>query len=84
MDLKKIYIMPAIAALAMGFVAYFVYKYLYMVIGSNILCLAISIIVAATVYFVVILKIGGYTEEDIKQLPKGTLIVRIAKKVNLM
>lgn len=84
MDIKKIYVMPAIAAAIMGFVAFFVYDYSYMVIRSNVICIAISIVFAALVYFVFILKIGGYTEDDIRQLPKGHLIVKLAKKIKLM
>ena len=36
------------------------------------------------VYFVVLIKIGGLTEKELKAMPKGTLLVRAAKKMHLM
>ena len=84
MDVKKIFLMPALASLVMGVMAYFVYAGIYSVSESNILALAISIFVAVAVYFVMILRVGGCTEQDILELPKGAALVRFAKKIKIM
>lgn len=84
MNYKKIFLMPTISAIIMGIVAYLLYTGIYMVISRNIIALFASIIIAAAVYGVLILKIGGYSEQEIMDLPKGALIVKIAKKCHLM
>lgn len=82
--IAKTYIMPLFAAVIMGVAAGGVYYGLYMILPRNLICLAAAIVVAVMVYFVVLIKIGGLTEKDLKAIPKGTLLIRIAKKVHLM
>ena len=43
-----------------------------------------AVVVAVIVYFVVLIKIGGVTEKDLVSMPKGTLLVRVAKKAHLL
>ena len=54
----------------MGVAAGGVYYGLYMLVPSNLVCLAAAIVVAVIVYFVVLIKIGGVTEKDLKVMPK--------------
>lgn len=82
--IAKTYIMPLFAAVIMGVAAGGVYYGLYTLVPSNLVCLAAAIVVAVIVYFVVLIKIGGVTEKDLKVMPKGTMLVRVAKKVHLM
>ena len=44
----------------------------------------LAILAAVIVYAVVLLLLHGLTEEEIKKFPKGTLIVRVAKKIHLL
>ena len=44
----------------------------------------LAILAAVIVYAVVLLLLHGLTEEEIKKFPKGTLIVRVAKKLHLL
>lgn len=82
--IAKTYIMPLFAAVIMGVAAGGVYYGLYSLIKRNLICLAAAIVVAVIVYFVVLIKIGGLTEKEMKAMPKGTMLVRVAKKMHLI
>ena len=40
-----------------------------------------AILAAVPVYFFILIRFGGFTEEDILGLPKGTALVRLLKKL---
>ena len=84
MDGKKIFLMPTISAIIMGVIAFFVYMGVSLVTHSNTVSLIVAILIAVIVYALLIIKIGGYSEEELLDLPKGALIVKIAKKIHLM
>ncbi|MBO5474686.1 MAG: polysaccharide biosynthesis protein [Lachnospiraceae bacterium] len=84
LDVIKIFIKPGFASLVMGAAAYGIYHGLYMLIPVSRLALLIAIGVAACVYFVVLLLIGGVSEEELKAFPKGTMLVHYAKKFHLL
>ena len=44
----------------------------------------VAVFVAIVFYAFAILKTGGYTEEELLNMPKGRLIVRFAKKFRLI
>lgn len=78
------YIIPLVAAVFMGATAFGVYYGLNYLVPSNIICLAAAIAVSATVYFVLVIKFGGIREEELRRMPKGYMIVKVAKKLRLM
>lgn len=80
----KTYLLPLIASGVMGALAYGVYYGLYFLIPVNAICLGAAILVAVIVYFVVVIKIGGITKSDLYSFPKGTLFVKVAKKLRLI
>ena len=43
-----------------------------------------AIIIAIPAYFVTLIKMGGLTESQIKQFPKGTMILKICRKIHLL
>ena len=84
---------PLIAAGIMAAVAYSLYRIVYhfclinmpqRTAVANGAALLVSILVAMIVYALLILRIGGYTEEDLLDMPKGTLLVKIAKKLKFL
>lgn len=83
-DIAKTYISPLFAAVLMGIAAGGVYYGVYYLIPRNIVALAAAIVASVLVYFVILIKIGGVTEAELKAMPKGTLLVRAAKKMRLM
>lgn len=90
MDMKELFGMPILASLIMGSIAWAVYHGLFILIpvGSywtrNRICLSITIVVAVVAYFALIIKMHIVNEEEMKAMPKGTLLVRIAKKLRLL
>lgn len=83
-EIHKTFVVPAISSAAMGIVTYLVYKGSYAVLSINAVSALLSVLVAVVVYAVVLLLLHGLTEEEILRFPKGTLLVRIAKKLHLL
>lgn len=84
MDNRRIYLAPAISSIFMGAVAIIVYEGCRRFIGNWIAAMFIAVFVAMVFYAVAILKTGGYTEEELLAMPKGRLIVKLAKKCHLV
>jgi len=80
----KSFVIPFIASAIMGVFAFFIYRLLYMVSHINSLSTIISIVIAAMIYFVALLLFKGVDETDLSRFPKGTLLVKLAKKLHLL
>ena len=80
----KTYLLPLVASIFMGLAAYGVYYGLYLLIPVNAVCLVVAIGVAAIVYFVLLIIIGGITKDDLNSFPKGATLVRVATKMHLL
>lgn len=83
-DMKKIFVLPFLASVIMGIVAYFVYKLLFAVLKSNAVSLLISVAVAAFVYGILILKLGVLNKDDILAMPKGKKLAGILAKLHMI
>ena len=91
-DLKKTYMFPVISSVVMGAVAFGAYKLFELIfnqfVGSdyfvNLFSTMIAVAIAVSVYFVVLIKSGGASEEDIKRFPKGSSIVGLLKKTRIL
>ena len=51
---------------------------------SFAVCVIIAVPVGALIYFAAIIKLRVFTEEELTKIPKGNLIVRLAKKLHLL
>lgn len=80
----KTFIKPLISAGVMGVIAYLIYKGCFMILSSNAISTIIAICAAVVTYVLTMLLIKGIDEEDLYSMPKGTLIIKILKKINLM
>ena len=83
-EFKNTFIKPALSAAVMGVAAYYVYKVVYMLIQINVIALLPAIFVAVMIYFTLVIKTGALSEEELFHIPKGTMIVRLAKKLHLL
>ncbi len=97
-EMFRTFVLPAMAAFWMGLVTAGVYYGLDRLILSiadaadmgisdmlrNIICLLPSLIVAVLVYFVLVVKLGALRKNELKTMPKGYLLVRIAEKLHLI
>ena len=81
-EIHKTFIVPGISSVIMGIITYIVYHGSYAVLKINAVSAMLAILAAVIVYAVVLLLLHGLTEEEIKKFPKGTLIVRVAKKLH--
>ena len=83
-EIMKTFLKPALSAFVMGVAAFYVYKVIYMLVPVNLIALLPSIFVAVMIYFTLVIKTGALSEEELAHIPKGTLIVRVAKKIHLL
>ncbi len=83
-EIYKSFIVPLISSVIMGIVAFGIYFGMEKLTGSNTISFIVAFIVAVVVYAVILLLMKGFTEEELSSLPKGTIIIKIAKKFHLM
>ncbi len=97
-ELFKTFVLPAIAAFWMGLVTAGVYFGLDRGIVllaevsqleisqmvRNILCLVPALFVAVMVYFMLVIKLGAVSRNELKNMPKGYVLVRVAEKLHLL
>ena len=67
----------------MGVLARLIYFLLRFLAGNTISAL-LSILIAVCVYAGALLLTGTLTEEELYQMPKGSLLVRLAHKLHLI
>lgn len=83
-EVVRTYLIPLLASLFMGALAWAVYQGLYLLTSSNVLSLFPAIILGAVLYFALMILLKGLTEEEIRELPKGHLLLRAARKMKLL
>lgn len=83
-DMMKCYFIPLLSSLIMGAVAGLIYMGLYSLIKSNAIALFIAILCGALIYFVLLIKLKGITKKEIEALPKGRIILKVAKKLRIL
>ena len=83
-EFLKTFVVPAISAGIMGVLAYGAYNMVYMLIKMNMIALVFAIVLAIPVYFVTLLLLKGLGEDEIKNFPKGYLLVKVAKRFKLL
>lgn len=80
----KTFLLPSLAAAIMGVISFFLYQGVYMLLQMNIPALAVSVLAGMTVYFVLIIRLDAVTEEELRSMPKGYLLIKLAKKTGIM
>ena len=96
-EVVRTFIIPIVSAFGMGVAAFFVYQGLNFAFvavkllekgtmnwGLNCVCLVSAVLIAVIVYFALVIKFGGLNREELKALPKGSVLVRIAEKTHLL
>lgn len=75
---------PVMASLFMGAAAWAVYEGVFLLTHSMQLSVIPAILIAACVYFAMLIGMRGITEEELRGFPKGHLLVKAARKCRLM
>ena len=83
-EIRKTFLIPALASACMGGAAWAIYESLLMFTASPKISVVAAIIVAVCVYFAMLLLLRGLSEEELRGFPKGYLLVKLAKKCRLM
>lgn len=83
-ELLQSFLIPTICSFIMGIVAFLAYKGIHFVVHSNAVATILSIGIAAAAYFILLILFKGITQDELYGLPKGYLIIRLAKKFHLM
>ncbi|MDO4519833.1 MAG: polysaccharide biosynthesis protein [Eubacteriales bacterium] len=81
---KFAYLVPALASIPMGVVAYFAYRGVYYVVHSNLISLGISVILAVVVFLILYLVLSKPDEAYFNRLPGGRKLAVIARKMHLL
>ena len=79
---RNAYLYPLLASVPMALVAGGVYYGLYTLIHSNFISLCVAIVLAVAVYLIAYLKFSKPSEEELRMIPGGSYLVRIARKIN--
>lgn len=83
-EIKKTFVIPTVSAAVMGVCTFGVYKLIFMVIKSNTIATMVSIAAAVAVYGVLLIKLKCMDEDELRQMPGGTRLLGILKRVHLM
>ncbi len=78
------FIVPFIASAFMGAIARLLYEILLMVTGSIVISAVPAIAAALVVYFALVIVLRAVTEEELREMPKGHLLVKVARKCHLL
>jgi stage V sporulation protein B len=83
-EVVKTFVIPFVSAGLMGVVAFFAYLGLEQLTGSNTIATLLAILIAVIVYFLLLIFMKGLEEEELSNIPKGTTLIRILKKLHLL
>lgn len=83
-EIDKTFLRPILASVLMGGAAYGVYQGMYFLVKSNLAALAVAILLAAALYFVLIIYWNVVSEEELQSMPKGYMLIGIARKLGIL
>ncbi|MBQ8799353.1 MAG: polysaccharide biosynthesis protein [Lachnospiraceae bacterium] len=83
-ELDKTFIRIGICTAFMAVLALLTYRGMLFLSKSNGISLCVAIFIAILVYFVLLFLFRAVNEEELSDMPKGTVLVKLAKKFHLM
>lgn len=83
-EIIKTFLIPGLSAAIMGVAVWAVYKGLHYMLRINAIAAILSILIGAVIYFALVLLLKGMGEDELRRLPKGYLLVKLAKKAHLL
>lgn len=82
-EIYRTFVVPTLVSIIMAFGAYAIYQLFHLFAGNAISTL-IAITVGIAIYAVGLVSFHGITVEEIADLPKGHLIIKIFRKLGLL
>jgi len=83
-EVLRTFLMPTVCSGVMAVISYFFYLGLYTISKSELISLIVTIILAAIIYFLLMILTKTLSEKEIYDLPMGCRIVRIAKLIGIL
>ena len=83
-EVYRTFILPAISSALMGVLVLLTYNVIMHFSGINAVAALVAIILGIPFYFLILIKMKGITEKDMNSLPKGHILLKIAKKLHLL
>lgn len=83
-EVIKTFFIPALSSAGMGIVVFGVYQGLQALLGINAISTIVAIAIGAVAYGILLLLLKGLDEEELRKFPKGSLLVKAAKKAHLL
>lgn len=80
---KETYLLPLAASVIMGIAVFLAYR-LAMFFRSNLFATFFAVLIGAFVYFVAVIRLGAVNEDTLLRFPRGSFLVRLARKMHLM
>lgn len=82
-EIIRTFLIPLTASAVMGAAAWGLYQLCSKVAGNGV-STGVAILAAIGVYFVLLIKLRGVDEQELRVMPGGTRLLGIAKKMHLM
>ncbi len=83
-EMFRTFFLPIAASVIMGGAAFGVYQGVYYISKINILSLGLAVFVGALLYFVLVIRWKAVSEEELKGMPKGHMLLAIARKLRIL
>lgn len=83
-EIRTTFLMPILCSIVMGIVTYFSYEGVHMIIPSNIIATLISILLSCITYGLMLVLTKTIREEELREMPMGTKLLSIFKKLRLL
>lgn len=83
-EVLRTFLMPTVCSAVMAVVSYFFYLGMYTITKSEIISLIVTIVLAACIYFLLMILTRTLSEKEIYDLPMGGRIVRLAKTIGIL
>lgn len=83
-ELDRTFLRVGLCTVFMAILAFLAYRGIYFITGRVSVALCAAIGLAVLVYFIMLIIFRAVTEEELLDMPKGAVLVRLAKKMHLM
>ena len=83
-EVLRTFLMPTVCSAVMAVISYFFYLGMYTITKSEIISLIGTIVLAACIYFLLMILTRTLSEKEIYDLPMGGRIVRLAKTIGIL
>ncbi len=82
-EVVKTFLVPILSSIVMGVAAWGVHTVLVGIVG-NIVATILAILIAAIIYFILLIRLRGVSAREIASFPKGDLLVALARRFHLI